>query len=776
MPHAPVTASDHLQPVLRVLRRTLRYWWAGLAVLALGAGATAAAARFRPQQFRSEAVLYYREGMQWGTNDPVSSRRVGQRLKDLLLARTQLVKIIEEMNLHPRLMAAGRVPEAVEEMQQATTFKVSEGDIFVVGFTGTSPEEAQRVTARLTDLLIGENSRLRSGQAEVAKDFLEAERKRSESELAAKEAEYVRFLAAHPEFLEDANARGGVGASLRARNAPPASDADLIALRNEEQRLRRQVASVTGAAGGPQEGDLAAARDEAEAKLRTAQRELADRRARFTEEHPDVRSAAAAVAQAQAAYQRASEAVKRSAAPGQASEAELQLAEVRRQIAARQRRQPPPPPVETAPGGGPTAGRVVALETEWARLSREVADARERIQQLDNRQFVASMTLNTVASGQAAQIVVIDPAYLPAKPVGMSTTRLLILGLAMSLVGGIGVAMALGTLDDRLYERDEVDRLGLVPVLVEIPALAQGRKARKERAARATVHPPPNLARTEGQRTAGAAPSPSAGEAGSAPGAATSTDLVPVSRVAPGSPAGTGEAMVLGERGGAAPGEPSVLVRSVRVDAHPADDPRLIMLGDPTSRVAAGFRVLRHRITERRSSAALLVTSPSPGEGRTFCAANLALALGEAWQARVLLLEANLRGPALARLIGFTPPICIARQLETFRNTGAHYWEVAQTIVPWLHTAAVDAEGASADDLDGPSISACVVDLRRAGYDFVVMDGPPVLGSADANLLEQCADGVLLVLRAGRSRAREFRNTVEQLGEDRILGVVWLAS
>jgi Mrp family chromosome partitioning ATPase len=101
---------------------------------------------------------------------------------------------------------------------------------------------------------------------------------------------------------------------------------------------------------------------------------------------------------------------------------------------------------------------------------------------------------------------------------------------------------------------------------------------------------------------------------------------------------------------------------------------------------------------------------------------------------------------------------------------------VAQAIVPWLHTAAVDPEGTSSDELDGPSIAACVGDLRRSGYDYVVVDGPPVLGSADANLLEQCADGVLVVLRAGRSRARDFRRAVDQLGTDRILGVVWLAS
>jgi Mrp family chromosome partitioning ATPase len=352
-------------------------------------------------------------------------------------------------------------------------------------------------------------------------------------------------------------------------------------------------------------------------------------------------------------------------------------------------------------------------------------------------------------------------------------------------MAGVGVAFSLGALDDRLYEREEVEQLGLAPVLVEVPAV--GKPARgKGTGARAAASPASPLARREeaagaagpvtatGSEGGRATPSPDTPTATEAPSHGTGTAMA-TTGAAPGA-SSSGQALMVGEPGHAGAGDPSVLVRSVRVETRPGDDPRLLMLAAPTSPAAASFRVLRHRLAERRAAGVLLVTSPVAGEGRTFCATNLALALGEAWQARVLLLEAHLRGPALAKLMGFVPPACIARQLETFRNTGAHYWEVAQTIVPWLHTAAVDPEGTSSDELDGPSILFCVGDLRRAGYDFIVVDGPPVLGSADANLLEQCADGVLVVLRAGRSRARDFRRAVEQLGTSRILGVVWLTS
>ena len=47
---------------------------------------------------------------------------------------------------------------AVEEMRLATGFSVGEGDAFVISYTGDSPIEAQRVTAKLTDLLIAEHA------------------------------------------------------------------------------------------------------------------------------------------------------------------------------------------------------------------------------------------------------------------------------------------------------------------------------------------------------------------------------------------------------------------------------------------------------------------------------------------------------------------------------------------------------------------------------------------------------------------------------------------
>jgi Mrp family chromosome partitioning ATPase len=220
----------------------------------------------------------------------------------------------------------------------------------------------------------------------------------------------------------------------------------------------------------------------------------------------------------------------------------------------------------------------------------------------------------------------------------------------------------------------------------------------------------------------------------------------------------------------------SDLVRVYRMAPTRRLDPRLLLLGAPDSAAAASFRVLRHRLGERKGVKVILVTSPRAGEGKTMCAVNLALALGEAGRARVLLLEANFRSPALARLLGFYPPMGVCEQLEAHRVQPAQPWLVVETGAPWLHTAAVAPDTETRPILDGPALARFIDEMRQAGYDYIVIDSPAILGSADVNLIEESVDGILIAMWAGKSRARALRKAVEQIGRSKLMGVVLLGS
>ncbi len=62
--------------------------------------------------------------------------------------------------------------------------------------------------------------------------------------------------------------------------------------------------------------------------------------------------------------------------------------------------------------------------------------------------------------------------------------------------------------------------------------------------------------------------------------------------------------------------------------------------------------------------------------------------------------------------------------------------------------------------------------LRLGGYEHIVIDAPPVLGSADVNLMADAADAVVFALRAQVSTTRDLRKAIEQIGAAKIAGTV----
>ncbi|MBK9036036.1 MAG: CpsD/CapB family tyrosine-protein kinase [Myxococcales bacterium] len=203
-------------------------------------------------------------------------------------------------------------------------------------------------------------------------------------------------------------------------------------------------------------------------------------------------------------------------------------------------------------------------------------------------------------------------------------------------------------------------------------------------------------------------------------------------------------------------------------------DPRLILHLAPDSERAAQFRVLRHHMLAAGRPQVIVVTSPGPGDGKTTTAVNLALALAECNRAKVLLVETHLRRPQLASVFAFVPPWCFAEQLAAHRHQPLLPWGMIDIPQLWLHVAAVNPKADQVQLLDAPAFAIAMERLRLGGYDHIVIDAPPVAGSAEVNLLQDAADGVLLVSRARRTTRRQLRAAIEQLSSRKVLGTVML--
>ena len=201
-------------------------------------------------------------------------------------------------------------------------------------------------------------------------------------------------------------------------------------------------------------------------------------------------------------------------------------------------------------------------------------------------------------------------------------------------------------------------------------------------------------------------------------------------------------------------------------------DPRLVIVGDPDSERAAAFRVLRHHLLEVGQPQVVIVSSPQPGDGKTTTALNLALALAECGRAKVLLAEAHVRRPQLANVFKCIPPWCFAEQLAAHRHQPMLPWSLIEIPQLWLHLAPINPRIEKNQLLDAPAFAIAMERLRLAGYEHIVIDAPPVLGTADVNLMADAADAVVLAVRAKRSTARDLRKAIDQIGASKVVGTV----
>jgi Mrp family chromosome partitioning ATPase len=216
-------------------------------------------------------------------------------------------------------------------------------------------------------------------------------------------------------------------------------------------------------------------------------------------------------------------------------------------------------------------------------------------------------------------------------------------------------------------------------------------------------------------------------------------------------------------------------VRVIPAWASPPDTNILVMLGEASPQASASLRVIRHRLEQKRAEGmwTFAVTSARDGEGKSTFATQLALVLSESQRARVLLIEANFQRPSLAGILGFKVPEGqgFSSQIVRKMRGSLEPWCVT-ALGPALHVLAESTtEGIFPETLQSTHFQNAIGFLSR-GYDFLVVDGPSILGSGDANVVENAIDGVILVCRSKISRGNDLRDAVKQLGDRKAIGVV----
>jgi capsular exopolysaccharide synthesis family protein len=188
-------------------------------------------------------------------------------------------------------------------------------------------------------------------------------------------------------------------------------------------------------------------------------------------------------------------------------------------------------------------------------------------------------------------------------------------------------------------------------------------------------------------------------------------------------------------------------------------------------RVAEEFRRLVSKIRaigETRPFRAIGVTSTTTGEGKTTLAIGLAAALSREPDRRILLLEADLRKPAVEAHLGLAAVPGVG---EWLRGEPA---PIALRNVAPPGFALLSGGNTRFDrpELLGAGRMAALLQEARAQFDYIIVDCPPLLPVADAVILQDLLDGFLFVVRARSSPRELVQRALEALKPGRVQGVV----
>jgi len=203
-------------------------------------------------------------------------------------------------------------------------------------------------------------------------------------------------------------------------------------------------------------------------------------------------------------------------------------------------------------------------------------------------------------------------------------------------------------------------------------------------------------------------------------------------------------------------------------------DRHLVSLTAPASFAAEQYQGLRlaiERIARTRDARIIAISSPAAGDGKSVTAVNLAGALARGSADRVLIVDADLRRPAVARLFGLDgdrPGLAGALQ----GPEGA----APDVVIADPPTLAVlpagTPRGGISDILRSPRLEALFRALRRE-YAYIVVDTPPLLPVFDSTLIAKLVDGVLLVVAANQTPRKLVGEALNMLDPAKVLGIVF---
>jgi succinoglycan biosynthesis transport protein ExoP len=210
------------------------------------------------------------------------------------------------------------------------------------------------------------------------------------------------------------------------------------------------------------------------------------------------------------------------------------------------------------------------------------------------------------------------------------------------------------------------------------------------------------------------------------------------------------------------------------IPRHTITEGKPISEAEPRSPVAESFRALRTNINFASVDTPLrriLITSPTPKDGKTTISSNLAVVLAQG-EKKVVLIDADLRRPQVHHRFGLMNRFGLS---DLFVQSAEKIGDALQeTNSPRLAIITSGSLPPNPAELLTSKRMGTILDLLMKGFSTILIDTPPILTVTDAAALAQSVDGVILVAKPGTTKKSAFKQSIETLKavKANILGVV----
>lgn len=205
----------------------------------------------------------------------------------------------------------------------------------------------------------------------------------------------------------------------------------------------------------------------------------------------------------------------------------------------------------------------------------------------------------------------------------------------------------------------------------------------------------------------------------------------------------------------------------------PAQEETPVLIVPPHSFAGEQFRKLKAQIFHRLSNPphSILVTSTTPGEGKTMVAVNLALAISKEIHRKAVLIDADLRKPSI-----HLDKSEDRKGLSNYLSDGVPLSEVLRkSEIENLQIITAGPPAPKAAELIGSKrMGEFMKSLKEIGDStYMIIDSPPVFSTTEPVLLSKMVDGVIFVVMAGRTPKEAISRATKSLDREKIIGIVF---